>query len=73
MSRSLRYVGDISEADAAVLAELAAESHRILEYGVGASTQVYAQAAAPGTAIVSLNRDTHWIDRTRVLLDELTP
>lgn len=73
MSRPLRYVGDISHADAAVLTDLAAGSQRILEYGVGASTQVFAQSAGPGTRIVSLDRDPRWIDRTRVLLDELTP
>ena len=71
MSRPLRYVGDLSRADALALADLARGATRILEYGVGASTQIFAQAAPPATEIVSLDRDAYWIERTRVLLDEL--
>ncbi len=73
MSRPLRYVGDLSRADALALADLARGAMRILEYGVGASTQIFAQAAAATTEIVSLDRDAYWIERTRVLLDELAP
>jgi predicted O-methyltransferase YrrM len=72
-SAALRYVGDLSAADAALLAELAAGARRILEYGVGASTQVFAQAAAAGSEIVGLDRDRYWIERTRSLLAELAP
>jgi predicted O-methyltransferase YrrM len=68
---SLRYVGDLSREDADLLARLAREADRILEYGVGASTQIFAQAATPRTEILSLDTEDHWIDRTRVLLDEL--
>ena len=70
---SLRYVGDLSREDADLLARLAGEANRILEYGVGASTQVFAQAANPQTEILSLDTEGYWIDRTRVLLDELVP
>jgi len=70
---SLRYVGDLSREDADLLARLAGEANRILEYGVGASTQVFAQAAKPQTEILSLDTEDYWIDRTRLLLDELVP
>ncbi len=70
---SLRYVGDLSRNDASLLAELAAKALGILEYGVGASTQVFAQAARGDAAIVGLDRDAHWIDRTRTLLEEVAP
>ena len=69
----LRYVGDLSREDADLLARLAGEANRILEYGVGASTQVFAQAAKPQTEILSLDTEDYWIDRTRLLLDELVP
>ena len=70
---SLRYVGDLSRLDAGLLAGLARDSGRILEYGVGASTQILAQAARAGTEILSLDTEDYWLDRTRVLLDELVP
>jgi predicted O-methyltransferase YrrM len=71
--RTIRYVGDLSRADAKLLAGLAAEAERILEYGVGASTQILAQAAAPGAEILGLDTEDYWIDRTRKLLDALAP
>ena len=73
MNGVLRYVGDISRADAAVLASFARSSRRILEFGAGASTQVFTQVAAAGTRIVSLERDPYWIERTRLVLGELAP
>ncbi len=57
-----------------LLAGLVREASRVLEYGVGASTQIFAQAAAPGVEIHSLDTEDYWIlHRTRVLLDELAP
>jgi predicted O-methyltransferase YrrM len=70
---ALRYVGDLSRADADLLAGLARDAERILEYGVGASTQIFAQASARRTKILSLDTEDFWIERTRVILDELVP
>ena len=70
---SLRYVGDLSREDGRLLAGLAQEASRVLEYGVGASTQIFAQVVAPGVEIHSLDTEDYWIHRTRVLLDELAP
>jgi predicted O-methyltransferase YrrM len=71
--KALCYVGDLSGADADLLARLARDAERILEYGVGASTQIFAQAAARRTNILSLDTEDYWIDRTREILDELVP
>lgn len=67
------YVGDLSRGDAVHLAALARGARRILEYGVGASTQVFAQVADPAVEIIGLDRSDYWLERTRVLLDELAP
>lgn len=69
----LRYVGDLSRADAVCLAALAGRHRRVLEFGVGASTQIFAQAAGTGVTIVSLDRAAMWIERTRALVDVLAP
>ncbi|MBK8906617.1 MAG: class I SAM-dependent methyltransferase [Rhodospirillales bacterium] len=69
----LRYVGDLSRNDAACLAELAGRHRRIIEFGVGASTQIFAQTGGVGATIVSLDRAAVWIERTRVIVDLLAP
>lgn len=71
--KAARYIGDLSRADAARLAELGAKYRRILEFGVGASTQIFAQATNAETEIICLDRETYWIDRTQALLDALSP
>jgi predicted O-methyltransferase YrrM len=61
----LRYIGDISREDAALLARSAAGARRILEFGAGASTQVLAQSAAEGAEIVTVETKPQWVERTR--------
>jgi len=61
----LRYIGDISREDAALLARAAASARRILEFGAGASTQVLAQSAPGDAEIVTVETKPLWIDRTR--------
>ncbi len=73
MNEPLRYVGDLSHEDSEVLAALAREAGRILEYGVGASTQIFAQSAAPSTDVLSLDTEDYWIHRTRAILEEMVP
>jgi hypothetical protein len=63
-SGTLRYVGDISRQDAQVLADHAGAAHRILEFGVGASTQVLAQVAPPGAIVTAVETDPDWVART---------
>lgn len=59
----IAFVGDLSVSDAKLLAALAAVSPRILEFGVGGSTQIFAQCQ-PDT-LVSVDTDSGWIERTK--------
>jgi len=61
----LRYIGDISREDAALLARAAAGARRILEFGAGASTQVLARSAPAGAEIVTVETKPAWVERTR--------
>lgn len=56
------YIGDLSRADAAVLAALASRAFRILEFGAGASTQIF---SVYGAGVVhSVETDPGWIAKT---------
>jgi predicted O-methyltransferase YrrM len=57
------YIGDVSRADAELLRKLAERAPRILEFGSGASTQIFA-AYGIGT-VVSVETDDAWILKTR--------
>lgn len=68
----LRFVGDLSIEDARVLEEHA-RGKTVLEFGVGGSTQIFAQRA---TSVVSVDTDAGWIARTQGnlrLLPEAAP
>ena len=67
----MKYVGDISCQDAKLLEAFGRKSKSILEFGIGASTQILCQCLAPGARLVSLETDPMWIDRTRRNLDSL--
>ena len=64
-------VGELGRSDIQVLAEHAQRSHRILEFGCGGSTMLFAQFSPPGSRIVSLDTERGWIDRTRDALKRL--
>jgi hypothetical protein len=53
------YIGDLSLQDAAVLEEFARKSPNILEFGVGASTQIFSQCLP--THLTSVETDANWI------------
>lgn len=57
------YIGDISNADFLVLKEFALKSENILEFGVGASTQVIANYNKG--AFTTLDTSEHWINLTK--------
>lgn len=61
----MRYIGDLSSQDAQLLAEMAKGAEDILEFGAGASTQIFAQAAPATCRITSIETDPRWIERTR--------
>ena len=56
------YVGDISKADAEVLANFASCSTKILEFGCGASTQVLASYSIG--KLISLDTERLWLEKT---------
>jgi predicted O-methyltransferase YrrM len=66
-----RFVGDLSRADMQVLAEHAMRYDRILEFGAGASTQILASRGRQGSALVCVETESLWVDRTREHLRRL--
>jgi hypothetical protein len=65
----LLYIGDLSSRDASLLAEAARGATSIIEFGVGGSTQIFAQTAPIGTPILSLETNAAWITRTAAILE----
>lgn len=57
------YIGDISSADSRILKNLAKQSKNILEFGVGASTQILTKYSIG--SITTLETDPDWIVRTK--------
>lgn len=67
----MKYLGDISRQDVMVLARLARQADSLLEFGVGGSTQVLAQAKPWGARLIGVETDPQWIQRTREVLGRL--
>lgn len=61
----LKFVGDLSLEDAALLERYASRARRVLEFGVGGSTQILSQAVSPDATLVSIDTDPAWIEVTR--------
>jgi tRNA A58 N-methylase Trm61 len=59
----INYIGDISKADANILADLAEQSENILEFGVGASTQVL--AAYGKGKVTTTETSMEWVEKTK--------
>lgn len=55
------FIGDLSNSDARTLYEVARHKS-VLEFGVGGSTQLFAQSAA---SVVSVDTDPVWVKRTK--------
>lgn len=60
---TIKYVGDLSKMDATVLAAHVEDGFKVLEFGSGGSTQIFAQCNP--SRLVSLETDSKWIERTR--------
>lgn len=63
------YVGDLSVQDANLLCARCRSANSILEFGVGASTQIFAQVAPVFAEIVSVETNSSWVVRTKAILD----
>lgn len=73
MPKEMRWVGDLSRQDAAIL-EMFAYQNSVLEFGCGGSTLIFAQSGA--IKVVSIETDKTWIDLTKErleVLDETCP
>jgi predicted O-methyltransferase YrrM len=66
-----KFVGDLSREDAELLERYASTARRVLEFGVGGSTQIIAQSVPAGATFVSLDTDPAWIAVTRDRLGKL--
>ena len=67
----LRFVGDLSRTDAHLLARYASTAGVILEFGVGGSTQIFAQALSENGRVLAIDTDIEWIKTTRARLRRL--
>jgi hypothetical protein len=67
---SYEFVGDLSVTDAKILYERASASRRILEFGVGGSTQIFAQCMP--RAFVCVDTNANWIKRTKDNLSRIS-
>ena len=67
----IRFVGDLSRADARILAHYASTAGVILEFGVGGSTQIFAQALSANGRVLTIDTDVEWIKITRARLRRL--
>ena len=65
----IEYIGDISSADASVLAAWAEQSFDILEFGMGASTQVIAHYTK--CKVISIDTSPTWLQKTESNLNRL--
>lgn len=61
----MKYIGDLSSQDASLLGCYASSASSVLEFGVGGSTQIIAQAISPLASFTSLDTDPKWIEITR--------
>ena len=63
------YIGDISHEDYLVLRKLAEESKNILEFGVGASTQVISRYS--NGEFTTIDTSSEWIEKTKANILQL--
>lgn len=66
---TIKFIGDLSIADAKVLVELGQRYKTILEFGVGGSTQIFAQCKPQ--KLVSVETDPRWVQITQQRLKQL--
>lgn len=69
--QGIKFIGDLSAQDAALLARYASGARSVLEFGAGGSTQIIAQALCVGGSFVSIDTDPQWIATTRTNLRRL--
>ena len=66
-----KFVGDLSRQDAEIIERYASHATSVLEFGVGGSTQIIAQAIPADSKFLSLDTNQEWIETTRTNLRRL--
>lgn len=69
--KPLKFIGDLSSQDAKIVEIYARKAPRVLEFGVGGSTQIIAQSIPQGAYFLSLDTDPTWIATTKHNLQRL--
>lgn len=67
----MKFVGDLSRQDAALLERYARGARGALEFGAGGSTQIIAQSLPEGASFLSLDTEPSWIATTQENLRRL--
>lgn len=65
------FIGDLSIEDASVLEFFGMTSPRILEFGAGGSTQLFAQCQP--SVLISVETSQEWIDKTKRNIQRVQP
>lgn len=65
------FIGDLSLADAAVLEFFGSQAPKILEFGSGGSTQIFAQCQP--SVLISVETSQEWIDKTKRNIERFQP
>ena len=66
-----KFVGDLSVEDAEIIERYAKRAKRVLEFGVGGSTQIIAQVLPKKSRFVTVDTDPRWIRMTHARLGKL--
>jgi len=64
----VNFIGDLSTQDVEIIKDYSSKAKRILEFGVGGSTQIMAQIAPTSTEIISVDSSPAWINKTKELM-----
>lgn len=67
----MNFIGDLSKQDAEVLQHFGFRAPRILEFGAGGSTQIFAQCQPD--VLVSVETSQEWIDKTKKNIERYQP
>jgi spermidine synthase len=67
---TVKWIGDLSLQDAEILTQFGLHTQRILEFGSGGSTQIFAQCKPD--EIISIETDPAWITLTQQRLDQIS-
>lgn len=65
----IKVIGDLSPQDKEVLYQMASTHNRILEFGVGASTQILTHYTQGN--VISYDTSQEWIDRMKYIFDKV--